>query len=347
MRALCYGPDSVEVIELKSAAEARGLVGRWPVVWVNVEGLGDAATLKQIADAFGIHPLAAEDIVHLHQRAKVDSYEGMLYIVARMVRQEGPYLTEQVSMCLGPQYLVTFLEDPGDVFDSVRSQLHLPGSFLRTHPTPDMLAYRLIDAAVDSYYPVLEELGERLDQLEGRLGGTPNGRFIADLHQLRAELLLMRRAVWPHRDAVNSMARDASVLVSETTRMFLRDVYDHTVHLLDHIETSRELCSDLRDQYMTAVSNRLNEIMKVLTVISTIFLPLSFIASLYGMNFNTERSPWNMPELNWRYGYPYALGLMGVIATGMLGYFYGRGWLVTTQPPLDATEGPPEPPRRG
>ncbi|WP_197527344.1 magnesium/cobalt transporter CorA [Pirellulimonas nuda] len=325
-----FHPETVE--------EVKPLLGEGKTVWVNVDGLGDLPVIRQLAKLFGIHPLAVEDIVNVHQRSKIDAYEGLLYIVARMVRPSGPFLTEQVSLCLGDGFLVTFLEDPGDVFDSVRSQLKQRGSFLRKHPTADVLAYRLIDASVDSYYPLLEALGDRLDGLEEQLTGSPARDFIAEVHHLRAEMLLARRAIWPHREMVNSMLRDANPLVSDTTRTFLRDVYDHTVHLIDHVETYRELCSDVRDQYMTAVSNRLNEIMKVLTVISTIFLPLSFIASLYGMNFNTEKSGWNMPELSWRFGYPFVLGVMSVIAAGMLWKFFRMGWLTTSDGSVEGGE---------
>ncbi len=325
-----YTPETCTRVQPNKVDEIKPLLGAGQTVWVNVDGLGDLPSIRQLADLFGIHPLAVEDIVNVHQRAKIDAYDGLLYVVARMVRPAGPFLTEQVSLCLGDGFLITFLEDPGDVFDSVRSQILQRGSFLRQHATADVLAYRLIDAAVDSYYPLLESLGDRLDELEAQLTGSTSSGFIAEVHHLRAEMLLARRAIWPHREMVNSMLRDANPLVSNTTRTFLRDVYDHTVHLIDHVETYRELCSDVRDQYMTAVSNRLNEIMKVLTVISTIFLPLSFIASLYGMNFNTEISRWNMPELNWRFGYPFVLGVMSVIAGGMLWKFFRMGWLTTS-----------------
>jgi magnesium transporter len=198
---------------------------------------------------------------------------------------------------------------------------------MRLEIRPDFLAYRLIDAAIDSYFPVLERTGDHLDRLDDQVSAAESHAAFAELHTVKRELLMLRRAIWPIRDAINELRRDTTPFITNETRVYLRDCYDHTVQLIDLLESYRDIAGDVRDFYLSAVSNRMNEIMKMLTVIATIFLPLSFIAGVYGMNFRPEASPWNMPELNWRYGYPFALALMAAVAAGMLLFFKRRGWL--------------------
>jgi magnesium transporter len=307
--------------------EIEPLRAKYPLVWVNVVGLGDADVIRDLGKLFNLHPLALEDVVHAHQRSKVDAYDSSLYIVVREVEQAEPFETDQVSLFLSDGFVLTFQERPRDNFDAIRNQLKQAGSFLRQNCHADYLAYRLIDAVVDGYFPVLERIGDQLDELDEQVANHPSPAVFTKVHQLRGDLLLLRRAVWPHREAVNQLIRDPNPRIGDHTRTYLRDVYDHTTQLIDLAETYREICSDMRDFYMSSVGVRMNEIMKVLTIIATIFMPLSFIAGIWGMNFNTEASPLNMPELNWYYGYPMALGVMIAVAAMMMYFFYRRRWL--------------------
>jgi magnesium transporter len=296
-------------------------------VWVDVIGLGTEDKLRAIADIFKIHPLALEDVVHVHQRSKVDAYENGLYIVVRIPDPSHEHICEQFSLFLGKNFLVTFQERAGDCFDLVRSGLQLKESAARKGVHPDYLAYRLIDAAVDAYFPLIQGIGDRLDQLDDPEAVSHTRQAFSELHVVRRELLMLRRAVWPLRDAISILRSEMTPFVTDETRLYLRDCYDHTVQLIDLLESYRDIAGDVRDYYLSTISNRMNEIMKTLTVIATIFLPLSFIASVYGMNFNTAISKWNMPELNWRYGYFCVLGFMLLVTVGMLWWFKRKGWL--------------------
>jgi magnesium transporter len=322
-----YGPNQIFEKDVESADQVAELVGKLPVTWVNVDGLGDAETIKSIGRIFDLHPLALEDVVHVHQRAKVETYDEVLFIVARMASMEDHLETEQISIFLGQNFVITFQEElPGDCLGPVRDRLR--GGYSRIRRAgPDLLMYSLLDATIDGYFPVLEEFGNRLAALDEEVAENPSPEVVARVHQLRNELLLLRKSAWPHRDAVNELVREPHPFITDETRLYLRDCYDHTVQIIDVVETYRELCSDLRDYYLAAISQRTNEIMKVLTIIATIFIPLSFIASVYGMNFDTRRSTWNMPELEWVYGYPFALGLMAAVASGLVYFFWRRGWL--------------------
>jgi magnesium transporter len=324
----CLAFDDQRLVEtrLQRPEQALEYMGHWPVTWVNVCGLGDAEVLQGLGRAFGLHPLALEDVVNVHQRAKVEQYGAHLFIVARMPRDGGRLDTEQVSLFLGRDFVLTFIEDPGDCFDAVRSRLRHDRGRIREFG-PDHLAYALLDAVVDAYFPVLERYGELLDHLEEE-ALTRRGRgTIARIHAVKTDLLALRRAVWPHRELFNALVRDPNPLITAETRVYFRDCYDHAVQMIDLLELYRELGSDLRDLYLTSVSNRMNEVMKVLTVITTIFMPLTLITGIYGMNFDTAASPWNMPELGWRFGYPIVLATMAAVTAGMLFVFRRQGWL--------------------
>jgi magnesium transporter len=325
MRVMAYDKQLVEEKTIDDPRELQAFLEKWPVVWVDVVGLGSEDVLRALAEVFHIHPLALEDVVHVYQRAKVETYDENVYIVLRIPDPSNEQLTEQLSIFLGHNYVVTFQERPGDCFDLVRAGVRHPQSVTR-QAKPDYLAYRLIDAAIDAYFPVLETTGDHLDKLDDS-GAADTHQAFAELHAVRRELLLLRRAIWPLRDAIGELRSEVTPFITDTTRLYLRDCYDHAVQLIDLLESYRDIAGDVRDFYLSTISNRMNEIMKTLTVIATIFLPLSFIAGVYGMNFKTEVSPWNMPELNWRYGYPFSLALMGGVALGMLYYFKRRGWL--------------------
>jgi magnesium transporter len=296
------------------------------VVWVNVEGLGSETVLRQLQRIFQLHPLALEDVVNVHQRPKLDRFAEQLFVTARMPRGTDGCHTEQVSLFVGANYVVTFLEDPGDCFEPVRRRLRESDGLIRRRGA-DYLAYALLDAAVDAYFPLLEQFGERLETLEDDVILRPEPAVVARIHDAKQDLRVLRRILWPLREAMNELARDQSKLVGDEARVYFRDLYDHTVQLIDLVETYREMGSDLTDLYLSALSNRMNEIMRVLTIIATIFMPLSFVVGIYGMNFDTSASRWNMPELRWAFGYPAVLTLTAVIAGGMLVFFYRRGWL--------------------
>lgn len=327
IEVFAFGPTEEVRQSIQTVDEIESLRSKFPQIWVNVVGLGDMVLIHKLGHLFGLHPLALEDVIHVHQRAKVEPYENSIYIVVREVERIEPFESDQVSIFLGKDFVVTFQERPGDDFDAIRRQLSQTESLLRKQCQPDYLVYRLVDAVIDGYFPALERVGDQLDDLDEKVSNHPSPSVFSTIHQLRGDLLLLRRAVWPHREAVNQLLRDPNPQISEHTRTYLRDVYDHTVQLIDIVETYRDVCTDLRDYYMSTISNRSNEIMKVLTIIATIFIPLSFVVGLWGMNFDPAASPWNMPELNWRYGYPMALAVMAGVAGGMIYFFRRRGWI--------------------
>jgi magnesium transporter len=322
-----YGPgDHLELAEADAEA-VRGALARWPVVWVNVDGLGDAELVGQFGALFGLHRLALEDVVHIHQRPKVEHYADHIYIVLRLPDPGAEGLeSEQISLFLGRNFVLTFQERPGDAFAPVRERIRGGKGRLRA-AGPDYLAYALIDAGVDSNFPVIEALGEQLEDMELEIVERPGRGAVIALHAIRRSLLNVRRGIWPMREMLGALSRDADPLVGDETRLYLRDCYDHAVQIIDLLETYREIAASLLEVYLSSVSNRMNEIMKVLTIISTIFIPLTFAAGIWGMNFAPDSSPWNMPELRWRFGYPLALTVMASTAAVLLIWFRRRGWL--------------------
>jgi magnesium transporter len=296
------------------------------VLWIDVDGLGDAQVITRIGQMYQLHPLALEDVVNTHQRAKVETYDNCLFIVSRMVTLHERLQTEQISIFLGPNFVITFQERLGDSFAAVSERLRKGVGSLRSTGA-DHLAYTLLDAVIDSYYPVLEKYGERIEREEERIAKAGPRFSILPIMHIKKDMFLLRKALWPHREMVASLNRDPLPLIADKTRIYLRDLYDHVAQLLDLTETFRELTTDLRDLYMTVISNRVNETMRVLTLIATIFIPLTFIVGIYGMNFDPSVSPYNMPELRWYYGYPFAWGVMLTTLAISLGYYYWRGWL--------------------
>jgi magnesium transporter len=326
IRLMAYGPEEMIEQEVRNPRDVRAVLGQWPVMWVHVEGLGDIETIRTLGEIFALHGLALEDVIDVHQRPKVEEYGQYLYLVARMAVAGDQLETDQFSLFLSPHFVLSFDEHPGDCFDPVRERIRHKRGRMRDAGA-DYLAYALLDAIVDAYFPILEEYGERLDMLEDEVVAQPDHNIVARIHEVKRDLLTLRRAIWPQREAMNVLLRDITPLITDETRVYLRDCYDHTVQLMDLVETYRELGADLMDVYLSSVSNRTNEVMRVLTVIAVIFIPLTFIAGVYGMNFNPETSPWNMPELNWYWGYPFSLALMALIVIGQLAFFWRRGWL--------------------
>lgn len=328
--AVRYNSGELAERDLKAPHELVSMREPGSVLWVNIDGISDPKWLHAVGETFGLHPLALEDAVHVHQRAKVEEYGDHLFIVVRMVSATDHLTSEQVSIFLGKDFVVTVQELPdGDCLDAVRQRLRLNQGRLR-RSGPDYLAYVLIDSVIDSYFPVLERYGEELDALDAKIDAVAPGIF-DHLHVIRQGLLQIRRAAWPHRDALNLLQRHESDLIADGTKIFLRDCYDHSVQIIDVLETQREMCADMRDLVLTMVGQRTNDIMRVLTIMSTIFIPLSFIAGVYGMNFDTGASEHNMPELKWQYGYYFSLGIMAATASSLLVFFYRKGWLTRSK----------------
>lgn len=329
---VAYGPGGFEEYRDPDLDCIARLRRQYPVVWVNVDGLRDVKFIEQLGNLFGLHALALEDVLHVHQRAKVEHYPNNVYVVARMLNPLAKLETEQLSLFLGDGWVVSFQEVPGDCLDSVRERVRSGRGRIR-ELGPDYLAYSILDAVIDAFFPLLEQIGEQLDHLEDQvLTNADLNTNIADIHGIKNDLLLLRRAIWPQREAINTLVRDPSPLVKDETRLFLRDCYDHTVQIIDLLEMYREVSSGLMDLYVSAVSNRMNEVMKVLTIIATVFIPLTFIVGIYGMNFDPNSSPWNMPELRWYYGYPLLWVVMLVVTVAMVVFFRKQGWLASLVP---------------
>lgn len=296
------------------------------VTWIDIVGLHDLDLLRELGRVFGLHPLALEDVLNTGQRPKVEAHEDHLFVVMRHIHSGSELESEQISLFVGEGFLLSLQEIPGDVFDGVRDRIrHGLGRIRRSGS--DYLAYALIDSLVDNFFPVLEELGARLEVLEEDVIEDPDEETVRGIHAARKDLLALRRIAWPEREVVNTLERQELPGIGRETRVFLRDCYDHAVQILDILETYRDLATSLLDLYLSTVSNRMNEVMKVLTVLATIFIPLTFLAGIYGMNFDPKVSPWNMPELEWAWGYPAFWVVSIVLAGGLLLLFKRKDWL--------------------
>lgn len=322
MTLMDFTPEQVEERALADPEEIAALLDSKTVSWIDVCGVHDVDTVARIGAILGIHPLVQEDIVNTRQRPKAEVYDDHLFVVLQMIRYDREVSrleTEQVSLILGPRYVVTFQERPGDVFESVRQRIRLgKGRVLRQGA--DYLAYCLMDVVVDHYFHALEALEDQLEELEPTLLEHPGPATLETIHDLKRVLVTLRKAVWPLRELVNSLERSESDLIAATTRPYLRDVYDHSVQVIDTVESFREVLAGYLDIYLTSVNNRMNEIMKVLTIVATVFIPLTFLVGVYGMNFE------HMPELTWRWAYPAVWGFMVGVAGVMLWVFRRKGW---------------------
>ncbi len=321
IQVMAYGPDQYLEKRIQDVRELDDLVGKYQVLWVNVDGLGDENVLRYLGQLFKLHPLALEDVVSLRQRSKVDNYETNLYTAMRMLYlQDEKLFSEQISFFLGSDFVLTFQENEGDCLDSVRERIRKKGGMV-CNMSADYLLYSLIDAIIDAYFPLLESYDTRLDDMEEVILKHPDSSSVALLFEVKRDLMTLRRTLWPVREMASALVNSASPLITQATRVYLRDCQDHAVRLLDLAETCRELDSSLMDFYLSTISNRMNEIMKVLTIISTIFIPLTFIAGVYGMNFK------HMPELETRNGYFAVLGFMTFLGLSMFALFIKKGWL--------------------
>lgn len=320
---LRYTPDGYQELQLHSIDHLNELKSApGAITWLNIEGVHDTSIMERVGKIYDIHSLVLEDIVNTQQRPKFEDYDNFLFIVFRMLNTAQSHHGiggEQVSLLLGKKVVITFQESPGDVFDSVRERIRSGKGRIRRMGA-DYLAYALLDAAVDQYFYVLEEAAEKMEILEDKVLSDPDQETANQIHDLKRNMLQVRRSAWPLREVVNNFERSESLLLKKETRLFLRDVYDHAIQIIDSIEVSREIITGLLDMYLSSVSNRTNQVMKVLTIMASIFIPLTFIAGIYGMNFH------KMPELAWNWGYPAALLLMLVVALGLIWYFHRKKW---------------------
>ena len=322
IRLITYGPEQLEESAVENLARFQRPERAGQISWLNVDGLADPAVVESLGSLYELHPLVMEDILNTDQRPKVEEYPGYLYIVLRMLqfdKDRQQIHSEQLSLVLGKNHVLSFQERPGDVFEGVRERLRAGRRirFMRS----DYLTYALLDAVVDHYFEMLEYIGEQVEELEDQVIDAPGPDTLARMHHYKREMLLLRKSIWPLRELLSRLARDENPLISEETRLYLRDVYDHVVHVMDSIDTIRELLVSMLDLYLSSVSKRTNEIMKVLTIFASLFMPLTFIVGVYGMNFDV------MPELRWAWGYPAVMLLMLVLVVGLLVLFRRRRWI--------------------
>ncbi len=318
-----YSESSCEVIESFNIEDISSSIKETDIAWINIEGIHDTVLVEKIGAIFHLHPLLLEDILNPQQRPKLDEYDDVVFIIAKMLftdKQRDKIIDEQVSFVLGKNFLLTFQESkPGDAFDTVRERIINNKGKIRKEKT-DYLCYRLLDAIVDNYFEVLEKIGDRLEDIESKIIQNPEKSAIQKTHELKRELIFLRKITWPLREVINNFHRGEHPLINQSTKIYMRDLYDHTIQVIDTIETYRDWLSGLEDLYLSSLSNKMNEVMKMLTMIATLFIPLTFIVGLYGMNFKY------MPELEWRWGYGFVWGIMISLTVFMIYYFKKKKW---------------------
>ncbi|MFZ0241130.1 MAG: magnesium/cobalt transporter CorA [Desulfobacterales bacterium] len=320
---IAYDADHYQKKEIDSIEDVFPLAEAPAVTWINIDGLRDTPLIESIGHRFGVHPLTLEDILNLGQRPKAEDFENYVYIVFKMLSYP-PGMdhieSEQLSIVVGPNFLISFQEAPGDVLAPVRERIEKGKGRIRKAGS-DYLAYALIDAVVDHYFLVLENFGEKIEDLESELLSDPTPDSLQHLYAMKRNVIFFRKQVWPMRELLNRLVKEETPLIDASVDVFLNDVYDHTIQIIDTIESFRDIMTGLLDIYLSTISNRMNEIMKMLTIIATIFIPLSFIAGIYGMNFEY------MPELKWHWAYPALWGVFIGVFLGMLAWFKHKKWL--------------------
>jgi len=326
--AIDYNADIFEIKAIEKVEECFPFKEKPTITWINVDGLHDVTVIQELGKCYDWHPLIVEDILNTHQRTKMDVFDDYIFISLKMLTYNSEAKTlaaEQVSLLAGDNYVITFQEKEGDIFDPLRTRIENSKGRIRKVGA-DYLAYALIDSIVDNYFRVLESIGEVMEEMEEELVTNPMPDTLQRMHDLKKEMIYIRKSVWPLREIISGLQREETPLIKEATYIYIRDLYDHTIQVIDTVETFRDMISGMLDVYLSSISNKMNEIMKVLTIFAVIFIPLTFIAGIYGMNFNPEKSPFNMPELNWYLGYPFALCLMIIVGVGMLFYFRKKKW---------------------
>ena len=295
---------------------------RSTVAWINIDGIHQGEILGKLGECFGLHPLIVEDILNTDQRPKIEDFEEYNYLVLKMLYfngKDGEIVSEQVSLILGQNFVISFQEKEVDIFHVIRDRIRTNKGRIRKMGA-DYLAYCLLDAIVDNYFILMETLGEKIESLEDELVSNPNPKVLRTIYNLKRNMILLRRSVWPLREVIGGLERGESSLIKESTRIYPKDIHDHTIHIIDTLETFREMVAGMLEIYLSSISNRLNAVIKVLTMLATIFMPLTFIAGIYGMNFKY------MPEIEWRWGYPIILLIMATIGITMVYYFKKKKW---------------------
>jgi magnesium transporter len=318
-----YDETHLKEKEIKTVEECFPFKDEPTVTWINIDGLHQVDIIDKIGKHFDVHPLLLEDILNTEQRPKMEDFENYIFVVLKMLshnEKDKEIRSEQISLILGKNFVISFQESEGDVFNAVRDRIRNGKGRIRKMGA-DYLAYSLIDAIVDNYFIIIEKLGEKIEDVEEELVINPTSETAKIIHYLKREMIFLRKSIWPLREVVNGLNRGESSLIKETTRIYLRDVYDHTIQIIDTIETFRDMLSGMLDIYLSSISNRMNEVMKVLTIIATIFIPLTFIAGVYGMNFEY------MPELKWRWGYFAVWFVMLLMGISMVIYFKRKKWM--------------------
>ena len=320
-------PEKRRTIHNAGLADIVKQADRWPVIWLDCTGLADITLIEEIGKIFGLHMLALEDVVNTGQRPKVDFFEDHAFVVLRMIDDVALGRYEQVSIFFGEKFVITFQERKGDPFDPVRRRIEVSEpSRLRTQ-SADYLAYALIDAVVDSYFAPIEAASETVERIEDDMLSGPQQRQMQQLHQSRREVLALKGVLWPLRDALASLIRNDVPFVTAETKVFLNDTLDHAIRLIELVETQRDTLTGLIEMHLSLSQARTNDVISLLTIVSTIFIPLTFLVGVWGMNFSPDASPWNMPELHAYYGYPLALLFMALIAVALVAYFKWKKWL--------------------
>ncbi|MGV8169626.1 MAG: magnesium/cobalt transporter CorA [Candidatus Nanoarchaeia archaeon] len=323
IRIIDYNEEKYEQKEVEDVKDIRRYKNTDTVTWINFDGVHNPELIEEVGKEFGLHPLVMEDILNTDQRAKIDDYDDYLFFVARMfynIRGIGEVQSEQLSIVIGKGFILSFQETEGDMFDILRDRLKMNKGKVRKLGS-DYLGYCLLDLMVDNYFSIIEKIGEDLETIEDELAEEPDPNTLQKIHNIKQRMIFLRKSVWPLREAISKFHRIENPLIGDETKVYLRDVYDHTIQVIDAIESYRDTTSGMIDIYLSSISYKMNEIMKVLTIISTIFIPLTFIAGVYGMNFHF------MPEISWKYGYFAILGVMATVGIGMLYYFKRRNWL--------------------
>ncbi len=324
-----YNETSFEEKKIENVSDLKYIKENENVSWINVCGLNDIKVLEEIGSIFEIHPLTLEDILNVYHHPKMDEFEGYLFLILKMVRYDnnaGELDAEHVCFVLGKNYFITFQEKEGDVFDLIRDRIRNSKGKIRKFKG-DYLMYRLMDSIVDNYLVVLENYNERIEDIEDELMLIPDNIDLEPIHQLRKEVIKLRRIMSPLSEIIHTLQKEKFVFIQKGTIVFLKDLYDHIKLAVETTENFRELIGGLLQIYLSGTSHRMNNIVKLLTIVSTIFIPLTFIVGVYGMNFSPSTSMWNMPELNWKYGYPIIMFLMLMIAVGLIFYFKKKKWL--------------------
>lgn len=320
-------PEDSQFFTDVSLADLERACGEWPIIWLDCVGLANVELIKEIGRIFNLHPLALEDTINTGQRAKVDFYEDHAYVVLSMIDDATQHRYEQISLFFGENFVVTFQERKGDPFDPVRRRIEASNPNRLRARKADYLAYALIDALVDSYFPPVDAIGDRIDAIEDEMIGHPQKHEVRLLHQLRRNVIVLKGALFPVRDAVAGLIRADAPFVRAETKVYWNDTLDHTISLIELVETQRDMLTGLIDMHLSLSQQRTNEIISFLTIISSIFIPLTFLVGVWGMNFDPKSSPWNMPELESYYGYPIALGFMVAVALLLIAFFKRKKWL--------------------